>query len=512
MADFGLESAITAAKNENLSETEIKEVAFEGIKLSRDKQEQLFISFNKVCNNVLDYLKSSISEYNQEMYSLTQSSKVNEIKLQLKKAKAKAKAQETRERFYPLFKNFIPDHEGTEDSSLKGNKPNTDTKKQFIITESENSITSEIFGFLLRSNNSVEKLPYSYRRLFQLSPLENDRLYIHREFEENQMQLAFTNWLNGSYAPVIISAEKGYGITSFLNIYLKKLEVKNTIKRLSIKHSVFNQEELLGILGELFLPEKFSGFEELVDYLNIEDNRQIVVIENLQYLYLRDVKGFDCLKVLTNIISKTSKNIFWITSTTLYANRFLNKAIRLNDIFGYHIYLNEFNSGQIAELVKIRNSISGYKLEYVYDKKILRKKEFHKLSYEQKQNFLEKDFFNSLNKFTRSNVSLTLLYWLRSITEIQERKVFINADFEFSETILDSLSTDKIFVLHSLVLHDGLRISDIARTVNFSLEETHQLTQILYDDSVLIKNDEMYFINPLLYRQSVEILKVNNLI
>ena len=168
----------------------------------------------------------------------------------------------------------------------------------------------------------------------------------------------------------------------------------------------------------MFLPEKFFKFDELVDYLNIEDNRQIVVIENLQYLFLRDVKGFNCLKVLTDIISKTSKNIFWITSTTLYANKFLNSTIRLNDIFGYHIFLNQFNSEQIADLVKIRNSISGYSLEYIFDKKLLRKKEFNKLSYEQKQNLLEKEFFNSLNKFVRSNVSLALLYWLGSIKEI----------------------------------------------------------------------------------------------
>jgi hypothetical protein len=190
----------------------------------------------------------------------------------------------------------------------------------------------------------------------------------------------------------------------------------------------------------------------------------------------------------------------------------LNKTIRINEVFGYHIFLNQFNSEQIADLVKIRNSISGYNLEYVSGKKILRKKEFNATSFEQKQNLMEKEYFNSLNKFVRSNISLALLYWLGSIKEIQERKVFINSDFEISNTILNSLSKEKIFVIHSLVLHDGLRISDIAKTVNYSLDETSQLVQILYDEGVLVKNDEMFFINPLLYRQSIEILKINNLI
>ncbi len=226
MADFGLESAISAANKENLSESEIKEVAFEGIKLSSDKQEQLQISFNNVCNNILESLKNSISEYNQEMYILTQSSNVNEIRLQLTKAKAKVKTKKTKDSFYSFFKNSIPVSEGSKDFSLKGIKTITQSKKQSTLTESEYSITSEISDFVSGINSAVEKLPYMYRRLFQLSPLENDRLYIQRELEENQMQLAYTNWLNGGYAPVIISAEKGSGITSFLNIYLKKLEDK----------------------------------------------------------------------------------------------------------------------------------------------------------------------------------------------------------------------------------------------------------------------------------------------
>ncbi|MCW9065995.1 MAG: hypothetical protein OQJ78_06820, partial [Ignavibacteriaceae bacterium] len=394
----------------------------------------------------------------------------------------------------------------------KGFRFYNDTRKQFGLTESRESIASEISNFLSSINISLEKLPYIYRRLFQISPLENDRLYIPREFEESQLQIAYTNWLNGGYAPVIISAEKGGGITSFLNIYLEKIDIKVPIKRLSIKPSIYNQEDMLKILGDLLLPNKFTNIEELVNFLNNEENKQLIVIENLQHMYLRSVKGFLCLKSLIDIISKTNKNVFWITTTTLYANKFLDDTLRLNDIFGYHIILRPLSSDQIIDLVKKRNSISGYNLEYVIDSELSRKKEFNNLSYEQKQRLLEKEFFHSLNKFAQSNLSLALLFWLRSIKEIQERKVFINADFEISSTILNSLSSEKIFVLQSLVLHDGLRITDLAKTINYSLDETNQLMQILYDDGVLVRNNEVYLINPLLYRQTVLILKSRNLI
>lgn len=513
MADFGLESAMTASAKENLSLSDTKGVALDGIKVSQEKQEQLLNSYNSLYEKVLKDLKRSVAGYCEELYNLTQSSKIMEIRVQLAKAKAKAKAKETRDRLFSTVRNLLPViFERVSVYSKKIFSFYYDARNQFGLTESRNSIASEVSDFLSSANSSLEKLPYVYRRLFQISPLENDRLYVSRDTEESQMQAAFMNWQNGGYAPVIISAEKGGGITSFLNIFLTRIENKTAIKRLSIKPSVYNQDEVLNILGEMFLPKKFFNIEELVIFLNSGDNRHTIVIENLQHMYLRSVKGFLCLKVLIDIISKTNKNIFWIVTTTLYANKFLDDTLRLNDIFGYHIILQPLKSDQIINLVKKRNSISGYNLEYITDSLISRKKEFNNLSYEQKQSLLEREFFHSLNKFAQSNVSLALLFWLRSIREIQERKVFINADFEISNTILNSLSQEKIFVLQSLVLHDGLRVTDLAKTINFSLDETQQLTQILYDDGVLVRNDEVFLINPLLYRQSVSILKSRNLI
>ena len=57
-----------------------------------------------------------------------------------------------------------------------------------------------------------------------------------------------------------------------------------------------------------------------------------------------------------------------------------------------------------------------------------------------------------------------------------------------------------------------MRVSDLTQTINNSLNETYEIVQILYDDGVLVKNDEVFLINPLLYRQSVVLLKSKNLL
>jgi transcription initiation factor IIE alpha subunit len=123
---------------------------------------------------------------------------------------------------------------------------------------------------------------------------------------------------------------------------------------------------------------------------------------------------------------------------------------------------------------------------------------------------LEKEFFSSLNFFTKSNISLAQLFWLSSIEDIKDRIMYVSANFEISDSLLNSLSTEKVFILHTLILQDGLKSEEINKTLNYSFNETRLLLQIMLEDGIIIKTDEMYYINPLLYRQTIALLKSKN--
>lgn len=513
MVDFSLESAITGAIKDKFSLSETKDIALDGIKMSRDKNDELLVSFNSICENVLADLRRSVATYCEELFDLTQSSKIIEINVQLAKAKAKAKVQEARNKLFLSIRNYLPKILNKVSAYTKKIfSYYIEARKQIGLTESKETIASDISDFLSKANSSLKKLPYIYQRLFQLTPLENKRLYVSREFEDEQLKTAYKKWLEGGYAPVIIAAEKGAGTTSFINIFRIDLENEINSKRLIVNPTVTSEEDFLKLLQDLYLPERFLNYEDFLKYLNLPENKQIIFIENLQHLYLRSSKGFLPLKLLVDIISKTNKNIFWVASSTLYANDYLSKTIRLNDVFGYQIFFKQLKNDQIIDLIKKRNSISGYSIVYEIDPELARRKEINKLNFAQQQNILEKQFFNSLNEFAQSNISLALLFWLRSITGIKERQIFINADFQISDTILKSLSAEKVFILQSLLLHDGLMVPELSKTINLSLKETREIVQILFDDGVLIRKNEVYLINPLLYRQSVILLKSKNLI
>lgn len=513
MADFSLESAINAALVEKQEKSEIKTIALEGINISLTKQENLLATFSNLINESLSNVRRLIAEFNDELYNFTRHSNIAEIRSELMREKKKSKVKEVKESFFSSIKNFVPNiFNRIKNYYKEETEVTTEKRKAPVISENRKIVSKEATNPLVKLANNQDKLPYIYRRLFQITPLENERLYISRKAEEDQLETAYRKWLLGGYAPVIVSAEKGSGLTSFLNLFLKRIESKTVFRRINVKPTIFKTEDLLKLFEKIFINEKFLNVDDLINYLNDENNKQVIAIENLQHMYLRNLRGFECLKLLTQIISKTSKNIFWITTCTLYANQLLNKTIKIDDTFGYQIQLRQIPEKMITELIKKRNSISGYNLEFKPDPLIPRKKEFNRLPYKQKQNLLEQDFFNTLNKFAQSNISLALMFWLEAINEIQERNVYVNADFEISSSALNLLSQENLFLIQSLILHDGLRVQDLAKTINYSVDETSQLLQNLQDDNIITKSEDVYMINPILYRRSVNILKTKNLI
>jgi hypothetical protein len=99
---------------------------------------------------------------------------------------------------------------------------------------------------------------------------------------------------------------------------------------------------------------------------------------------------------------------------------------------------------------------------------------------------------------------------LSSIEDIKDRILYVSANFEISNSLLNSLSSEKVFILHSLILQDGLKSDEINKTLNYAFNETTLLLQVMLDDGIIIKTEYIYYINPLLYRQTITLLKSKN--
>ncbi len=131
---------------------------------------------------------------------------------------------------------------------------------------------------------------------------------------------------------------------------------------------------------------------------------------------------------------------------------------------------------------------------------------------EERQEFLKKEFFNELNKIAKSNISIAMIYWLRSTKQTVENTITISSLKDMDFSFMKGLSVDKLYVLHMLLLHDGLTESEVSKVNSLSISQCRRILYPLYEDGIIIKTGDVYSINPLLYRQSINLLKTKNIL
>ena len=512
ISDFNVESALNLLESENDIEKS-KTIAVEGLDRAVKKIFEIKNKFDSLSIIFNSELSSAISEFNSDLKSLTETEKIFNIKLNLAKAKALERSKQVRKNVIQNTKNALPHFLSLVQKSYgKSTELYQKIRALIGLAPTTKVIASEVSDYLAETQIAIHRLPFVYQRLFEVKPLSDTRFFFGRESELLQLNKALTNWQKGKFASTIIVGEKGSGATSLINYFISNNADQNEIIKSSLLEPIYDLDSFFNYLSEILKVQKFKSMLEIIEYLNKLPSKKIIIVENLQRLFLRKVDGFIVIKTFFEIISKTNKNIFWISTSTLYGWTYLDKTIHSFDYFGYAINLTKLNEEQITNLVSKRHRVSGYNIEYVADESTLQSNTYKKLTEEERQPYLRKKYFEKLNQFAQSNISLALIFWLRSAKEIVNDEIIIGSPPDLDYSFLTNLSNDKVFALSVLLLHDGLREGDYANIFDVSLNKSRLLFLLMYDDGIIVKQNNLYIINPLLYRQIVGLLKSKNII
>ena len=512
ISDFTIGSALNLLESENKYE-ESKNIALEGLHRVVKKLQEIKKKFENLILQFASELDTATLEFNNDLNTLTQSEKIFDIRLKLAKAKAVQKSKEIRKLVFERIKNLLPHLLWLLRSGFrKLIDQYKKLKDLFGFTPPTRTIASEVSDYLAETQSAIQKLPFVYQRLFEIKPLEDLRFFFGRESELKELNKALANWEMSKFAPTVLVGEKGSGASSLINNFLKDHQKNYASVRILLDYPFSDSASLLILLAESFKQNKFDTVEEVIEYLNGGTNKRIIIIENLQRLFFRKIDGFQALKTFFEIISRTNTSTFWISTCTLYGWFYLDKTLQSSDYFAYVINLKKLNENQITDLVSKRHRVSGYNILYEADEITLKSKTFKKLSEGEKQPYLMKKYFEELNKFAQSNISLALLFWLRSAKEILDDVIKIGKPPELNYSFLESFSGDKIFALSTLVLHDGLTQKDHSDIFNIPISKSELLFMLMHDDGIIIKQNNLFIVNPLLYRQVVGLLKSRNIL
>jgi hypothetical protein len=514
MVMFGLDTSLVIL-NEKGGDAlpESIENAISGIERANSKYKDLSQNFSDFINSLQNNFGEAVNEFSQSLIELTNNSTVEKIRYRIAKAKAIRKGQ----LIIKHIKNIVPSVKHwvlkmRKLISIKSIKSIGYVKNKLGIQKIAKEISVEISEFLTKSDLSFKKLPFVYRRLFVNEPLKDQGFYHARTKESNTLKLSFEKWQTGNYMPVLIIGEKGSGISSFLDIFAQQQLAKSLIvKSVVLTERILTQEHLLKFLGESIRESAFTSPQDFVTYVQ-QQEPFVLILDRLQMLYLREPGGFKCFKHLFELISSTSRNIFWICTCGIYASSYLNKAVGLRGYFPSVVEMEKLDAKNIEHIIMLRHKTSGYYLKFNPSANDLASRAFTKLNEKQQQDHLHTKYFEQLNIFTKSNIAFALQLWIRSIDKIEENTCHLNSLDDVDFSFMMNLEQEVVFGLHNLLLHERLDATELASMLNIGIRQAKLLLMRLADRGIVTDKEGFYKIHPLLYRQTVQLLTDKNLI
>jgi len=509
---FSTSSAISMIEEQGKSEEEAKSVALKGLQRAENRLRESKDKLEAFLEQKSNLIEKSINKFCSNIMELTLNENVNELRLRIAKAKASKQAKKTiwqlqekigvrRNQLLVILRKYYE----TAHILL------VSISNKFILTASKPVLSKQVSDFLMESQQAMDILPIIYKRLYQIEPLQDLELFEGRETEFKSINEAYNNWEKGRFAATVILGEKWGGLTTFINYAIKKGNYPYPVKRFAQKENIYSERKFIDLLNILFENNEFENIDHVIEYLN-SGTKKIVIIEDIQNLYLRKVHGFTALQLLFQLTARTYKNVFWVMSTTIYTWQYLTKTINILEYFSYVIEMEELTNEQVISIIWKRNRISGYNIHFAASQLRLEDKKFFKLEKDQQQPMLKKEFFSSLNSFAKSNVSLALIFWLLSTKSIDEDTITIGSFKKPDLGFLDVLSMEKVYILHVLILHDGLTELQLNDVLNTSESAIRLLLIELLQDGVILQKEEVYLVNPLVYRNLIALLKSKNLI
>lgn len=508
--EYNLDSALNSQEEDE--KIDIKEIACEGIQRTKAKSEKIQKDLIILQDTINNNLKETVENMSEELIKLTVNENITDLRLRLATAKAKNKTFSLKEGVVHFYKENAPKLIGEVKRLYKISENKI---QEYLITigiiEENKVLTAELSDFLLKTNEAIAKLPYVYKRLYRIDPLSEEIFFEGRQMELDILNKSYSRWKEGSFEATIVVGEKGSGTSSLINFFIEQSGIEDFSRR-KLTKAYSSADEFYSLFSELAEIKDLKSQNELVEHL-MDGDPKVIIIEDAQHLYLKRIGGFRAMQMLFDLISETSSHVFWIIEVTSYTYDYLEKTIRISSYFKNKIKLQSISDEQMVKLIMKRHRVSGYNLEYVIQNpgpKELRK--LRKLDLEGRQEYLKENYFKKLNDFAKSNISLALLYWLRSTLNVKDNTIEIGMLGDMKFEFLSGMSDESIFTLHALLLHDSLSVKEHAILFHQSEWQSKMNLMVLEDNGILILEEDRYKINRLLYRQVVNVLQQKNII
>lgn len=326
-------------------------------------------------------------------------------------------------------------------------------------------IHSEIFRRRIEAN-AEEEIKISpaedYLKQFDYYRPADDSILVSRHVSAAEKSLEVVKgWLAAQHSEdlIIVVGNRGMGKTTVLNSIAKSIpgEVKLvTVPAKTIKSSVFF-EFLSSTLGA-----DIRTLDSVVQLDQSLECKKVVVVDDIQNLFLGEISGFDVYRLFVEILSLKTKNIFWCLSVNSRSWSYLKGALGNEHLYGKVIELTPWRDSEIQELILKRHTLTGFSRQF--DKSI----KAYGASGDELGQHAETQFFRLLWGQSRGNPRSALMYWISAISQAGSNRIIVGVPSFVSSSLVATMSDDSLFLLASIARHESLTQAEMLAVTGIS--------------------------------------------
>ncbi len=366
------------------------------------------------------------------------------------------------------------------------------------------------------NQEKLQNLPFIYRKLFDGTPLESNDFFIGHEELKNKIDAALNDFNRNKSSSVVIIGEPGSGKKSLINTIISNSLKDKEFIQYEFKNTITKKEELLKIFSELLGYYRTITFDELLVYFNDKSRKKIIILDNINKLFLNQVKGYEALKNFVYLITMTNRNVFWLCSMGKHPYNFLKSNFELESAFKYKIVTEDLHKKDIKSIILSRHNATGFNLEFLPTEiRQFRNKIFKAKSQKEEQEQLSHEFFKKLEEYSEGNIISAMYYWLQSIDLVKGNLITIKPPRKLVLGILSSLDSIYLLTLASVLIHGWITAKEHSKIYNISIEKSREILNYLASLN-LIYHDQFemysfkYFLNKFVFRSvEKELIKRN---
>ncbi|RMF03364.1 MAG: ATP-binding protein [Chloroflexi bacterium] len=373
--------------------------------------------------------------------------------------------------------------------------------------------------FITDAEKHINALPEDYLELFCLSPLPNNQFFAARQAELDMLQEELERWQNGKFTTTALIGERGCGKTTLLNLAEQQLYSDYSIVKIDFldTETIFEVDVLFEFLKQKLahtgLPAGCQTIDELEARIIELPEQRVFFVENLQQIFLRTTFGFDALERFLLFVSRTHQKIHWLITCTIYSWEYFAKVLNIDEYVHRKIMLDTMPRAGYEEIILKRHKASGRRLRFKPNPEITNSRRFRKLKTEkERQTYLKNLFFQQLSELAMGNITVAILFLLRSYKRFSHASLTLPATIDFNPSFLYQLPAEEHFTLIAFLQHDSLNEEHHALIFHQDVQQSLLLLNRMANKGYLEKNETGYQIHPFLYRPIVRVLKSDNII